>query len=76
MTERECAELSCAAFFGEFLQRGVPVLVHGHLHAEEWTALVYFSDLRRLCSTHGSVLVPVSPSSPSNSHTRQRAVAA
>lgn len=60
----EHSSLSCARFFTDHLQRGVPVLIRGHLHAEKWAALDYFSDLRRLYDEHGSRLVPINLGSP------------
>lgn len=58
--ERECAHLSCADFFRDFLRCSVPVLIHGHLAAEEWRAMDYFRDLRALYTDYGdSTLIPV-----------------
>ncbi|KAL1515005.1 hypothetical protein AB1Y20_004076 [Prymnesium parvum] len=62
--EVDHSDLSCAAFYTDFLQRGVPVLIRGYLHAEEWAALDYFQDLERLYSDHGARLVPVNLGSP------------
>jgi hypothetical protein len=62
--EVDACSLSCASFFCEHLQRGRPVLIHGHLQAQQWGALDYFSDLRSLYRDAGGRLVPVSLGSP------------
>lgn len=62
--EIDAASLPCAAFFERHLQRGVPVLVRGHLDAEKWAAMEYFADLRRLHADAGERLVPVNLGTP------------
>ena len=62
--ELDVSQLSSASFFEEHLSRGVPVLIRGHLAAEQWEALAYFRDLRRLHADAGARLVPISLGSP------------
>ena len=57
-------EMPCATFFARHLQRGEPVLIRGHLHAERWEALEYFADLRALRAEAGDRLVPINLGSP------------
>lgn len=58
------ADLTPAAFFSRALQPARPLLIKGHLHAQQWAALDYFADLRRLRDEHGGRLVPVNLGSP------------
>ena len=62
----ECAAsaLSPATFFCDFLQKGNPLLIRGHLASEEWHALEYFGDLRALHASAGDRLVPINLGSP------------
>jgi len=60
----DVASMSAARFFSEHLRRAEPVVIKGHLEEEQWEALSYFSDLRRLRREHGSRLVPVTRGSP------------
>ena len=46
------------------MQPARPLLIKGHLHAQQWAALDYFADLRRLRDEHGGRLVPVNLGSP------------
>ena len=62
--EHSSAALPCATFFTEYLRPGQPVLIRGHLDAEEWAAMEYFADLRALHSDVGARLVPISLGSP------------
>ena len=64
VVEAPTASLPCAAFFCEYLQTGKPVLIRGHLEAEQWSALTYFSDLRALHADAGDRLVPINLGSP------------
>ena len=56
--------LPCARFFTEHLQPGQPLLMHGHLAAEEWGGLEYFQSLRALHQEHGNRLVPITIGAP------------
>ena len=58
------ADLTPATFFSRALQPARPLLIKGHLHAQQWAALDYFADLRRLRDEHGGRLVPVNLGSP------------
>lgn len=58
------SDLTLVRFLTEFLQRGKPVLIRGHLEAEAWGALEYFSDLSRVHTEHGHRLIPVNHGSP------------
>lgn len=58
------AEMSGARFFCEHLQCGTPVIIRGHLGAEQWEAIEYFSDLRRMHDDLGGRLLPVNLGSP------------
>ena len=64
VTEVDAAALGCASFFREYLQPGRPVLIRGHLAAEQWAALDYFADLRALHAEAGRRLVPINLGSP------------
>mmetsp|Transcript_9575 Transcript_9575/g.31263 ORF Transcript_9575/g.31263 Transcript_9575/m.31263 type:complete len:341 (+) Transcript_9575:1-1023(+) len=64
----DSASLTLADFFVRHLQKGAPLLLRGHLAAEEWGALAYFSDLRALHADAGERLVPVSLGSPLVGH--------
>ena len=58
------ADLTPATFFSRALQPARPLLIKGHLHAQQWAALDYFADLRRLRDEHGGRLIPVNLGSP------------
>lgn len=60
----EDKNLTCAHFFAEHLRPATPVVIRGHLHAQQWEALEYFSDLTKLRTEHGQRLVPVNLGSP------------
>lgn len=64
VSEVDAANLPCATFFCDYLQRGNPLIIRNHLAAERWAALDYFTDLRNLHASAGGRLVPINLGSP------------
>eukprot|EP01134_Creolimax_fragrantissima_P005311 CFRG5311T1 len=55
----DCAELSMAVFYAEYLHVGKPVIVKGHLQHTHWKGMEIFSDLNEMKRRYGHRTVPI-----------------